>query len=275
VKRAGFIPLEPNWFINHICIWFGGSIWDAQEHRFRFSDPNVVRAYEWIAGYSRRLGQDALTTFQSGFGNFDSPQNAFIAGQVVMQQQGPWMANFIGQLKPSMSQVLWTREQEMTRPPDQRPMNYEWAVEAFPSAVPGLEDVTYCGFDVMTIPRGARHKREAFEFIAYVNRQDVIEKLNKLHCKNSPLANVSEEFLNSHPNPYVRVFERLANSPNARPMPQIPIAPEVLAEMNVLVQRVALLQVEPAVALKEIETRLQAKYDQFVAQQRARNSTAR
>ena len=58
----------------------------------------------------------------------------------------------------------------------------------FPSAVPGLEDVTFADFDALVIPQGARHKQEAFEFIAYVNRQDVMEKLCKLHCKNSPLA---------------------------------------------------------------------------------------
>ena len=51
--------------------------------------------------------------------------------------------------------------------------------------------------------------------MAYVNRQDVTEKLNRLHCKNSPLRIVSEDFLNDHPNPYIRVFQRLAASPNA------------------------------------------------------------
>jgi multiple sugar transport system substrate-binding protein len=238
------------------------------------TDPNVVRLYRWIEGYSKRLGKDAMTSFQSGFGNFDSPQNAFLSGMVAMEQQGPYLANFIYSRQPRMSTVLWPKDQEMTLPLAERRKNYEWAVAPFPTAVPGLEDVTYCSFDALTIPRGARHKREAFEFIAWLNRQDVMEKLCKLHCKNSPLAKVSEDFINHHPNPYIDVFERLANSPNARAAPQIPIMPEVLSELTNLAQQVSLLQVDPEKALADIQVRMQAKYDEFVAQQRARGSTA-
>ena len=50
-------------------------------------------------------------------------------------------------------------------------------MEAFPSAAAGLTDVTYCGFDTLVIPKGSRHKKEAFAFIAFVNRQNVMEKL--------------------------------------------------------------------------------------------------
>jgi len=274
VTRAGYIPLEPGWFINFTCLWFGGSFWDEEHHKFTLTDPKVVEAYRWIQSYSKTLGRDAISNFQSGFGNFDSPQNAFLAGQVAMEQQGPWMANFIYKLKPGMSTVLWPKEQEMTLPLAERRKNYAWAVAAFPTAVPGLNDVTYCGFDAMTIPRGAKHKREAFEFIAWINRQDVMEKLNRLHCKNSPLANVSRDFLEHHPNPYVDVFERLSMSPNARACPQIPIMPEVFEELTVLSQQTALMRVDPAQALAEMQVRLQAKYDQFVQQQRARGSTA-
>lgn len=274
VKQAGYIPLEPGWFINHTCLWFGGSIWDDENHKFTLTDPRVVEAYRWIQSYSKTLGKDAITTFQSGFGNFDSPQNAFLAGQVAMEQQGPWMANFIYKLHPEMSTVLWPKDVEMTKPLAERRKNYSWAVAPFPSNVPGMKDVTYVGFDAMTIPRGAKHKREAFEFIAWVNRQDIMEKLNKLHCKNSPLANVSSDFLEHHPNPYVDVFERLSMSPNAKACPQIPIMPEVFEELNVLSQQTALMRVDPAQALAEMQVRLQAKYDQFVAQQRARGSTA-
>jgi len=163
---------------------------------------------------------------------------------------------------------------EMTKSAQERLKNYEWGVAPFPSAVPGLEDVAYCGFDVLAIPRGSKHKNEAFEFIAYVNRQDVMEKLNKLHCKNSPLAKVSDDFLNNHPNPYIRIFERLASGPNAQAAPQIPIMPEVVDEMNALSQQISLLQVKPEEALAKLQVRLQAKYDEFARQQRERGSTA-
>src|SRR5580700_2431339 len=114
------------------------------------------------------------------------------------------------------------------------------------SAVPiGSAGTGKCGVLRLRRSGDSRHKTEAFEFIAYVNRQDVMEKLNKLHCKGSPLAKVSDDFLNNHPNPYIRIFERLASSPNAQTVPQIPIMPEVVDDLNALSQRISLLQVTP------------------------------
>ena len=124
------------------------------------------------------------------------------------------------------------------------------------------------------IPRGAKHKREAFEFIAYVNRQPVMEKLCKMHSKNSALAQVSPDFLEHNKNPYIDVFERLASSPNARAIQQSPIMPEIADEMNNAIQRIALLEVTPEVAMKEAQDRLQKKYDLFMEKLRARKGLA-
>src|SRR5262249_26266194 len=118
--------------------------------------------------------------------------------------------------------------------------------------------------------RGARHKREAFEFIAFVNRQDEMEKLANLHCKISPLASVSANFLEHHSNPFIRVFDALAASPNAHPTEPVPILPEVDAEMNNFVQRLALLDVTPEQGLQDMQTRLQQKLDDFMEEQRER-----
>jgi maltose-binding protein MalE len=154
-------------------------------------------------------------------------------------------------------------------------MQGHWAAAPFPPYVPGLKDVTYCNCDVLTIPSGAKHKSEAFEFIAFVNRQEEMEKLANLHCKISPLAQVSDEFLDHHRNPYIRVFEALATSPNAHPTEPIPIFNEVNDEMNNFVQELAMLQTTPERGLLEMQTRLQKKYDDFIENQRERHAPAR
>jgi ABC-type glycerol-3-phosphate transport system substrate-binding protein len=247
---AGYIPLEPGWYQNYTCIWFGGKWWDNDSHRFTFTSRGVVAAYRWIQGYSKRLGAAAETEFRAGFGNFDSPQNSFLSGVVAMEQQGTFLANFIEKQKPSMAG--------------------KWAAAAFPSNDPTLTDVTYCNCDVLAIPRGAKHKAEAFEFIAFVNRPDEMEKLADLHCKISPLSSVSEGFLAHHRNPYIRVFERLAASPNAHPTEPVPILNEVNDEMNNFVQRLSTLQTTPEQGLHEMQERLQKKYEDFVEEQRER-----
>ncbi|HEX4055794.1 MAG TPA: extracellular solute-binding protein [Tepidisphaeraceae bacterium] len=250
ITLAGYLPMEPGWYLNYTCIWFGGSWWNNAEHKFTFTDPGVVNSFKWIQSYSDRLGPTAVNDFRSGFGTIDSPQNAFLTPSVAMVQQGTFFAHFIHRQNPSM--------------------DGHWAAAPFPSALPNLRDVTYCNCDVLVIPRGARHQKEAFEFIAFVNRQDEMEKLANLHCKISPLAKVSEGFLAHSNNPYIRVFDRLAASPNAHPTEPIPILPEVNDELNDFEQQLQLQQVSPEEGLRQVQVRLQQKYDQFMEDQRQR-----
>jgi multiple sugar transport system substrate-binding protein len=255
ISLAGFLPLEPGWYKNYTCIFFGGSWWDEKNHRFTFTDPRVVRAYTWIQSYTKRLGPEHETAFRGALGNFDSPQNSFLAGLVAMEQQGTFLANFIQKQKPSM--------------------RGKWAAAPFPSDDPNLKDVTYCNCDVLVIPRCAKHKREAFEFMAFVNRQEETEKLAATHCKISPLAKVSDHFLQNHPNPYIRVFDALAASPNAHATEPVPIYMEVNDEMIEFTRRLSNLDVTPEEGLRDLQERMQKRYDDFVEEQRQRHRSAR
>jgi ABC-type glycerol-3-phosphate transport system substrate-binding protein len=274
ITRTGFLPTVPGWYATFSYLWFGGKIWDDVHHKFTLTEPGVVDSFKWIQSYSKRLGRDAVNEFSSGTGNFDSPQNPFLNGTLVMTQQGPWMAFYVLHLNPAMAGVSDLAHDDPSLPLAVRRKRLHWAAAPFPSAVPGLKNVTLCEFDTLTIPRGAKHPKEAFDFIAYVNQQQVMEKLCNLHCKNSPLRKVSAEFLEHHRNPYISVFEDLANSPNAHGTPQIPIFPEVDTEMNVLVQKLALLDGEPELELKILQDRLQKTYDAYMEKQRARDALA-
>lgn len=275
--RAGFIPSEPDWYLSYLWMWFDGTIFDPAAGKLTLTDPNVVRAYEWYQSYFRKYGSKTLVDMRSGFGNFDSPQNAFLAEMVAMEQQGPWMANYIEHLRPSMGRLISDdKVRELTLPIEERRKNYAWAVAPFPSAAGATPDVAYCTYDALVIPAGAKHPREAFEFIAYVNRQDVMERLCSLHCKNSPLSKVSEDFVAKHPNPYIGEFERLAAGPGAREVPDLPIWAEVGSELqNNVAQRLALMQTDAKTALAEAQARLQIRYDDFLMNQAARQKAAR
>lgn len=263
ILRAGFLPLHPDWFLNYYVYWFGGDLFDAARDRFTFTSPEVIRTYHWMRGYSQKLGVESATEFSSGFATFNSSQNPFLIDQVVMLLQGPWMANYIEMLAPRMNRALVPQVIEPFLPRVLRTANYDWAVAPFPSAVPGVDDVTYCGLDVLTIPKGARHKREAFEFLKYVNRPEVMERLCSLHCKHSPLSSVSDRFIRDHPNPYIDVFERLSSGPNAKGPQQVPILTEVTDEVNYLTQRVYAHAATPEDALRHAQSRLEAKYAQY------------
>jgi multiple sugar transport system substrate-binding protein len=255
IKVIGFLPFEPGWTLNQTARWFGASWWDAKDQRFQFTNPHVVEAFTWVQSFAKRLGADAVANYSSGVGNYDSPQNAFMAQTIAMETQGTFFANII-----------------QTHAPD---LKGQWEVAAMPSANPALKDVTVCGSDVFVIPRGAKHPKEAFEFMAYVNRQDVMEKLSNMHCKISPLAKVSEQFLAHHHNPFIRVFDRLAASPNAYECPQVPVIAEVTDEMTNFVDRLRLLEITPREGLAHVQAILQAKLDDFDEDQRLRSGQFR
>ena len=75
------------------------------------------------------------------------------------------------------------------------------------------------------------------EFIAFTQRQEAVEFLSTVHCKNSPLAVSSPEFLARHPNRgeypgsgqvQVRIFLRQAyRMPSARTATKMPISATV------------------------------------------------
>lgn len=326
IKTSGHLPLEPDWYLAQLPQWHGGSVYDGKADRLTFESPPVLAAYERIASYSRKFGKDSITEFRSGLGTFNSSQNPFLCGAVVMEQQGPWMSNYIEVLAPHLNR--WrvpkeklAREKNFARlvsgktleevsgilgPPgatggDERTWDAglktivckfkdgklaekrmdllpaverrkltQWAAAPFPSAVPGRENVAFCPFDVLVIPRGSKHKREAFEFIAFVNRQDVSERLNAMHCKNSPLAKVSQWFIDYHPNPYIQVFEKLAASPNAFSVAQVPTWPEIANELTVAAQKCYLLEQTPAEALKTVAQRCEVSWLYFKEVQKLR-----
>ena len=247
VSRAGYMPMPPefDWYVTSIPLWFGANEWDPDTRQFTLNDPRVLQAFKWLQSFPIKYGEDAVSEFSTSQGGFNSPQNSFILGTLAMEMQGPWMANYIHNLKPSM--------------------DHDWAAAPFPSAVPGLKDVSYCTFDSLMIPRGCTHVNEAFEFIAFVNRQDEMEKLCMLHCKNSPLTKVSDNFLHHHPNPYISVFEELSASPNAHGTMPCPVAQEAGAELTAIVQGVLALELDPKAALERAQVRMQARYEEFEA----------
>jgi len=269
IDRSGYLPTQ-SWFMDYYGLWFGTRCFDETSQKFILTNPKELRAFTWFYKYFERMGAQAASEFKNSLGQFNSTQNPFLIDKLAMQQQGPWMANFVYDLKPEMSQVLMPKVLEPLLPRFARPYNYDWGVAPFPTDDPTLVDVTNCGLDILVIPRGALHKREGFEFIAFVQRQDVMEKLCALHCKPSPLAKVSDQFVRNHLNPYIDIFERLDSSPNASPVTKIAIYPELADEMKVMEERLSLLERTPEQALAEAQARLEAKYADYLQRRKIR-----
>lgn len=276
---AGYLPQEPGWWLTLTPYWFGGELYDAKTRKLQFTAPKTIEAFTWVQGYTKKLGKKTIQDFRSSFGqnNFDSPSSPFFAGTVAMEKEGPWKANYVDKHNPKMAnrgELSPEKLAKLTR--DERRANCDWAAAPFPTTDPNVHFM-YGSMDIIAIPSASKHKAEAFEFLAFVNRQDVMEKLVSMHCKNSPLAKMSESYIKNHPNPYIEVFEDLAAQPNCRGLPEVPIWPEVQAELADAIDKICLDEMTPEAALAEAQARAQERVDRFFERQgqRARLEAAR
>ncbi len=249
LKQAGFLPPQQ-------CLWgiyFGNHIYSYHTGHFYIDTPRQVAAYRWFQGFSRRLGYRAVTTFKSGFGQFNSPLNPFLTGKVAMEFSGPYFANFIQHNKPSMAG--------------------HFGVAPFP-CVNGLSGTQTMGdVDLLLIPRHARHTQAAMKVLAFFIRQENIEKLDDLHCKASPLATFSVSFIRHNPNPYIMVFENLMLHSRVEFSPPSPIWMRVNSQLNVMAQRIWLgAPVKKSLAYTQHLVNRWVRTSQRIAAQRAREN---
>ena len=240
LTAVGFLPNEPGWWGYGWAFWFGGRLWNGRD-AITATGPANVRALQWVRSYVDRYGHDRLVRFKGGLGQFSSADNGFLTGRVAMELQGVWFPNFIERYAPK---------------------DFEYGVAPFPAAVAGLANVTIAEADVIGIPRGARHVREAACFLRYIASPDGIELLCRGQGKHSPLRHTSNGFLDParHPNPHVELFWKLAFSPNACRTPPLGVWGEYRRAMHLAFDQVWNAQRTPREALESVQQRIAARY---------------
>ena len=243
IESMGFLPEMPGYWDSMWGFWFNGSL--SNGNTITANSPENIAAYQWIESYPKRFGARDLLNFQDGFGNIASPQNGFFSGRVAMEMDGVWVYNYIKNYAP----------------PD-----FDWGVAPFPSADPAhLKDVVLVDMDSMVIPAGSKHPAEAFEFIKYVNSQKPMEKLCLGQRKFSPFINVSPEFYQNHPNPYIKKFVELAKSPGAVYAPPLTTWNEYSNDMKDAVNLIWTGKATAVDALNAVQQRQQPVYDRATA----------
>lgn len=266
IVQLGFLPPEPGWWNWAWGYFFGGQLNDGLE-KITADDPRNVEALRWVTSFAPEERRQELLSFRQGFGSFDSPQNAFLAGKVAMVLQGVWMANFIRFHNPHM----------------------KYGCAAFPSALGSdKEPVTIAEMDVITIPRGCTHPDEAWEVIKFINSQEGMEYLcgralntatGEMNTggqgKLTPFKENTPGWIESHPHPHLRVFIELAKSRNAVYTPKIPLWEQYRTELSAAFDRVWLAETTPEEALRTVQERMQPKIDRAVRILRARLGTER
>jgi ABC-type sugar transport system permease subunit/ABC-type glycerol-3-phosphate transport system substrate-binding protein len=240
IVQAGFLPSDPTWWAFFWPYFFHGRLWDGGA-RITLTEAENVRAFTWVQSYAKEHGVLALQNLSATFGNVASAQDPFLSEKLAMVLQGVWLANYAEVLAPKL----------------------EWGAAPFPSVNADDPPVSFVDADMLVIPRGAAHPREAFEFIRFLSEQANTEKLCLLQRKNSPLREVSSSFFEQHKNPYIRMFQALPSSPGARAPLKMGVWTEYRTELHATFQKVWLQQASPEEALAETNARMQLAWDRL------------
>ncbi len=246
IEMMGYLPGRPEtfgWYWHTWGLWFGGSFTDPATRLASLDSDPFMQGYDWVQEFARHFGTRAVTRFESGLANFNSPDNPFMVRKLAMLRQGPWFANMIRQYGPDI----------------------DYGVAPFPSS--DGSEVSYCGQDVLAIPTGAKDPDAAWVFIEWLYTHDPIvvpsgkaepqfgyeyctvsshagvqrrpmpalrpiEWICWAHYKNTPLVTPTPGFMETHPNPAIDVHDRLARNPGAHIEPALPNWTELLDEFK-------------------------------------------
>ena len=173
-------------------IWFGGGSWDRRDaKRTRCSRPENIATFEWIAELLPADGHGRISSiFKAGWARSAARRIRSSAAR------SRWCSRASGwgttSRRFNAGHVAGDRAVRARAVPAARGAAVQLRMGGGGVSVGGAgergRDVTYNVTDVLVIPRGAKHPREAFEFIAFVQRQEHDGKaLRKLNGKNSPL----------------------------------------------------------------------------------------
>ncbi|MBO2457087.1 ABC transporter substrate-binding protein [Actinomadura violacea] len=150
IKVAGFMPSAQYYEhqVQHLATQFGAK-WLTPDGRADFAADPAVKAYlQWDKSLIDWYGYDNVKKFLHSMGQEFESSNPFEKGKVAMAVDGEWRTKFMQEEAPKV--------------------DYGTA----PAPVPDGQDARYGGGfvtgTVIGIPRGAKHRAAAWEFIRYL-----------------------------------------------------------------------------------------------------------
>jgi len=263
LQQVGFLPQDPGWWAWTFPQYFGGELVDEAGNIVYDQRPQNIESMRWAESYTELYGLDDLKLFATSFGGFGSPQYPFFAGRTAIVFQGVWFNNYMRQYSP----------------------NLDYGVAAWPKVrADERAPFTMIEGDMLLIPAGAKHPREAWKFLKYVNSSNPdarsrdelrgIELTCFLQEKSSPLREWSPYFTEHHPHPYIQIFRQLSRSPRATHVPYMGVWQEYQREINIAFDKVRLLEASPEEAMGFAQKRVAASWRQHQRRLERRGLTA-
>ena len=241
LSRIGFIPHYGNIETSFVmALELGAEFKDSTGTKVNLTDPKMIKAFDEELELFNGIPIEEVNAFMGGFGY--GSQHGFISGKIGMMILDN---TFIDQIK--------------TYNPE---LNY--SVSEIPS-FPGMEAKSSTGSWWYAIPRGAKNKKAAWEFMKYCVRRDIqLEESLSMEQSLFP-ANVkaasSPEFLAKHF--AMKIFDEQMKHTKSKVI--FPLIHDVFwREFSMARERILYKNQTPYDALKQAETTIQFNLDRAI-----------
>jgi multiple sugar transport system substrate-binding protein len=126
---------------------FGGKFWDPSKQKVTPNDPGVIAGLQWLVAYYQKYGVDNLRRLQGGYGQYQSAQNALLAGKVAFTGFWDAMVAYRSRYAPDV------------------PIDMTWF--PYPAAHPEENGVGTIGFNPTFIPKGTKQRDLAWDILRF------------------------------------------------------------------------------------------------------------
>lgn len=192
IERIGFIPwYGQGWFYG----WgwaFGGDFYNAETQTVTADDPKNIEALEWMTNFAEKHNVEEIAGFTDSQGS--GAMDPFLTGQISMKVDGNFGVASIEKYKPDL--------------------NYG----VFPIPTPtGTDHTTWSGGWSVIMPKGAKEKDAAWEFIKFFGSEDGQKIFSEISRDFSAIESVNLE-LDYDEDPRFKDFIEILPESNSRPV---------------------------------------------------------
>jgi multiple sugar transport system substrate-binding protein len=244
ITRLGLQPLSDLYIMNQA---FGGRLYDAGKRRVTPTDARNIAALEWYRRLVERMGgYQQVNGFAAGFGQAQGTNNPFFVGQVAMMINGEWNPYWCSRYAP----------------------NLRYGVAPLPPLRAGdpSPPATWLGGNMICIPRGAKHPKEAWDVLVWMQSDeaqlmfaDAMNNVpNQRRLLGSERLRVGADYRRKF-----SVFLDIADSPRGGHFPALPISGLYNNEMMTARDLVLAGVKTPSKAYDDVRIRVQRELDRY------------
>jgi len=234
ITQLGFMP--GTW--PETAALFGGGFYDFEKGELTLDRPENLKCIEALVSLRKRDGYEAVSRFQSGLNTASFAAGwPFIGGYYAMAVDGQWRVEQLSKYAPGL----------------------EYATAPIPPPVGGRPGAGLANGNFMLVPRSAKEKAGALDFINFWSGLSNPERAAKFYVLGGwlPLSDrvanapIYQDYIRKHPQ--FKTFVDAVKSPDLRALP--PVAYQVfITDQLTSIEDLALRgEITPEAAMKQLK----------------------